>query len=359
MRFTFFTTIIATSMMIASSPVLGAVIATPSSALPTLPSTTPAPPAGGDSAPSREVPSAVSPPAAPSGASIPATPSDVSPPVATPTRVPSIELPPANGIAPEAGSTPSPVATPSGVPSVEVPATSASEPKAEYVILPEGGFARTPAPTDLTGSAPSAPIPVPTGVPAATSPPATPEVPPSASDEIPSAPLTGVPTVPAPVSNPVASGDASAVQAATQEDARHNLLQYSVEKLQEALQPRLSSLTPLLRKLARQVMPEYAYLLPSPPEDHLHEAFRRLLLEHIVGMDDPIPLIPGRSRADDLKTQDPESIVGLSPPGGEGKRKADLTQEELNEADERRSKKTKIKSVPFRLASSGPLQNRA
>ncbi|KAI0076434.1 hypothetical protein K474DRAFT_1662954 [Panus rudis PR-1116 ss-1] len=121
-------------------------------------------------------------------------------------------------------------------------------------------------------------------------------------------------------------------------DTRALLLTHSVEKFKQALHPRLSSLAPLLHKLALQVMPEYALLSPSPPEDHLHEAFRRLLLEHIVGMDDPIPLIPGRSRADNLKTQNPEGIVRFN---GKGKRTATMSPEELNTTEERLSKRAR------------------
>ncbi|KAI0076778.1 hypothetical protein K474DRAFT_1191151 [Panus rudis PR-1116 ss-1] len=121
-------------------------------------------------------------------------------------------------------------------------------------------------------------------------------------------------------------------------DTRLAPLLYSVAEFKEALHPRLASLAPLLRKLAGQVIPEYAYLSHPPPEDHLHEAFRRIILEHIVGMDDPIPLTSGRSRADNLKTQDPAGIVGLN---GKGKRTATISPEELNTTEERQSKRAR------------------
>ncbi|KAI0076428.1 hypothetical protein K474DRAFT_1644918 [Panus rudis PR-1116 ss-1] len=123
-------------------------------------------------------------------------------------------------------------------------------------------------------------------------------------------------------------------------DTRLAPLLYSVAEFKEALHPRLASLAPLLRKLAGQVIPEYAYLSPPPPEDHLHEAFRRIILEQIVGMDDPIPLIPGRSRADDLRTEKPAGIVGFS---RKGKRTATMSPEDLDETEERQSKRARRK----------------
>ena len=45
------------------------------------------------------------------------------------------------------------------------------------------------------------------------------------------------------------------------------------------------------------MQPEYAYLSPPPPTEHLHEAMRRLLLQQIVKMsDDVIPLDPKKIR---------------------------------------------------------------
>ena len=44
------------------------------------------------------------------------------------------------------------------------------------------------------------------------------------------------------------------------------------------------------------MQPEYGLLNPPPAEDHLHEAFRRILLSHILSMEDDIPLTPNVSR---------------------------------------------------------------
>lgn len=57
--------------------------------------------------------------------------------------------------------------------------------------------------------------------------------------------------------------------------------------LDRTLHPMLkkSGLGDLLQKLAQQIAPEYAYLDPPPPVDHLHEAFRRILLETIVDIE--------------------------------------------------------------------------
>ncbi|KAI0079447.1 hypothetical protein K474DRAFT_1659020 [Panus rudis PR-1116 ss-1] len=119
------------------------------------------------------------------------------------------------------------------------------------------------------------------------------------------------------------------------QDSRNSTLNYSNEEFADVLHPRLASLAPLLSRLSSQVSPEYAYLSPAPPEDHLHEAFRRILLEHIVSMKDPIPLKPGWSRVGSSKR--PEGIIGL-PPGG-NKRTADMTPEDLRKEELRFAKK--------------------
>ena len=79
-------------------------------------------------------------------------------------------------------------------------------------------------------------------------------------------------------------------------DTRSSLFGLEDETIRLALDPRLSSLAPMLTEMARQVRPEYAYLQPS--QEHLHEAFRRLLLRQIVEMgDEVIPLKAGYVRS--------------------------------------------------------------
>ncbi|KAI0079506.1 hypothetical protein K474DRAFT_1696387 [Panus rudis PR-1116 ss-1] len=80
-------------------------------------------------------------------------------------------------------------------------------------------------------------------------------------------------------------------------DIRSSILNFSVEEFQKrCLHSKLASLGPLLHALAQQVRPEYAYL-PIVNESHLHEAMRRILLDFLVKMEDPIPLTPGQLRS--------------------------------------------------------------
>ncbi|THG94388.1 hypothetical protein EW026_g7076 [Hermanssonia centrifuga] len=79
-------------------------------------------------------------------------------------------------------------------------------------------------------------------------------------------------------------------------DTRDVLFEFCAGDWNKALHPGLSSLAPLLAKMSLQVWPEYGLLAESPPREHLHEAMRRLLLQHIVDMDDPIPLNPRNRR---------------------------------------------------------------
>ena len=79
-------------------------------------------------------------------------------------------------------------------------------------------------------------------------------------------------------------------------DSRSLLLGLTDNTIRLALDPRLSSLAPMLTEMARQVRPEYAYLQPA--QEHLHEAMRRLLLRQIVEMgEDAIPLKVGYVRS--------------------------------------------------------------
>ena len=79
-------------------------------------------------------------------------------------------------------------------------------------------------------------------------------------------------------------------------DSRSLLLGLTDNTIRLALDPRLSSLAPMLTEMAQQVRPEYAYLQPS--QEHLHEAMRRLLLRQIVEMgEDAIPLKVGYVRS--------------------------------------------------------------
>ena len=77
------------------------------------------------------------------------------------------------------------------------------------------------------------------------------------------------------------------------------------EEWSELFHPKLSPLVPMMEALAEQVYPEYGLLCPPPNEDHLHEAFRRILLKQILSMKDNIPLMPGILHNPDPKASIP------------------------------------------------------
>lgn len=67
-------------------------------------------------------------------------------------------------------------------------------------------------------------------------------------------------------------------------DPRSVILSWPAYAFEDAMHPKLQGIGigKLLERLTQQVRPEYAFLDPAPPMDHLHEAFRRILLEFIV-----------------------------------------------------------------------------
>ncbi|KAK7690220.1 hypothetical protein QCA50_006872 [Cerrena zonata] len=80
-------------------------------------------------------------------------------------------------------------------------------------------------------------------------------------------------------------------------DSRSYILNLVEDGWEETLHPKLSPIVEMMMMLTSQVRPEYGLLDPPPKKDHLHEAFRRILLEQILAMeDDPIPLTPNMSR---------------------------------------------------------------
>ena len=64
-------------------------------------------------------------------------------------------------------------------------------------------------------------------------------------------------------------------------DPRNDIFGQPEKAWRELLHPKLSCLAGMLCKLAKQVQPEYGLLDTPPKPDHLHEAFRRILLEQI------------------------------------------------------------------------------
>ncbi len=55
------------------------------------------------------------------------------------------------------------------------------------------------------------------------------------------------------------------IQTGRKQDSRTGLLNYTSAWFAEALDPKLRGLAPMLRDMARQIRPEYAYLNPPPP----------------------------------------------------------------------------------------------
>ena len=91
------------------------------------------------------------------------------------------------------------------------------------------------------------------------------------------------------------------------------------QSLHPALQRR--GLGSLLQQLAAHVLPEYAHLDPPAPVDHLHEAFRRILLNFIVDLD----AHPDRDISLNPDTCRPLETLSTTEGGGKvlGKRTAD------------------------------------
>ncbi|KAK0218083.1 hypothetical protein IW262DRAFT_1298627 [Armillaria fumosa] len=72
--------------------------------------------------------------------------------------------------------------------------------------------------------------------------------------------------------------------------ARLALFTWPQQQWERALHPKLEFLGDFLLRLGEQMEPEYGFLDPPPPEDHLHEAFQRLLLNQIHNMTEDIEL---------------------------------------------------------------------
>jgi hypothetical protein len=72
-----------------------------------------------------------------------------------------------------------------------------------------------------------------------------------------------------------------------------------VRYYRDVLHPGLTKFAPLIVELAHQIRPEWQFLKPQPPADHLHEAFRRILLKWIVDLNTsgtPFPVQCARKR---------------------------------------------------------------
>ncbi len=87
------------------------------------------------------------------------------------------------------------------------------------------------------------------------------------------------------------------VQCNSYRDKRDAILMMGDTQWEEHFYPEMRDVAYLLFRISRQIAPEYEYWTPRPPDDHLHEAVQRLILQYLVDHHDKdIPLLPGRSR---------------------------------------------------------------
>ena len=78
-----------------------------------------------------------------------------------------------------------------------------------------------------------------------------------------------------------------------------------VDDWRHTLHPGLAAFAPLITELAGQIKPEWEFLYSKPPDDHLHEAFRRIILTWIVNLN-TLPQAPYRVQpAKPRQLQDP------------------------------------------------------
>jgi len=71
------------------------------------------------------------------------------------------------------------------------------------------------------------------------------------------------------------------------------------EEYRLCLHAGLTSFAPLIAELGEQVNIEWQFLSKQPPSDHVHEAFRRILLKWIVKLEDaktPYRVLPAVTR---------------------------------------------------------------
>lgn len=124
------------------------------------------------------------------------------------------------------------------------------------------------------------------------------------------------------------------IQEGVMVDNRECLLNLSLRQMETALDPELRDLGWMLMEMAEQVKPEYGYLSPAPPNDHLHEAMRRLLLEQILRMDDEpgIPLQAGTPRLPPDDGGNTRKRKSQQQGGADGKR-SKLSTQNLNRRD--------------------------
>ena len=93
------------------------------------------------------------------------------------------------------------------------------------------------------------------------------------------------------------------VQPLLYRDHRNVIFTFGENVWQTHFFPEMSDVATLLHDISRQLAPEYEFWSPRPPEDHLHEAMQRLILQYLVEhRDQPIPLDPDYQRPTEAQT---------------------------------------------------------
>ena len=105
-------------------------------------------------------------------------------------------------------------------------------------------------------------------------------------------------------------------------DTRSHFVFLSIGDITNCLDPKLASVTQLIRNILQYIEPEYELLDPPLPPEYLHEVIRRLLLEAIYKMKDPIALDPGKLRPlaypTESTSEDDPCDVDVDVPGPDG-----------------------------------------
>ena len=86
-------------------------------------------------------------------------------------------------------------------------------------------------------------------------------------------------------------------------DPRNEIVTMGDNDWQTHFFPEMNDVATLLHDISRQLAPEYEFWSPRPPDDHLHEAMQRLILQYLVEhRDQPIPLDTDYQRPTEAQT---------------------------------------------------------
>ncbi|RDX52545.1 hypothetical protein OH76DRAFT_1377341 [Lentinus brumalis] len=92
-------------------------------------------------------------------------------------------------------------------------------------------------------------------------------------------------------------------QPAQYRDDRVTILMMDEQEWEMCFHTQMRDVAVLLADISRQITPEYEYWVPRPPDDHLHEAIQRLILQYLVDhLDKDILLDPNHQRPTEPQT---------------------------------------------------------